>query len=352
MLRPFETSSQQLTSHLDELVSAVYDDLESSSLIMPKGTAFVEYARFREAYEEVKRATEGFRSFTPETVWSALVADSLTLVVVRTILGLTPPDWATLAKVELGENIPQTAARDIDTRARTDRGFVARLDARRSAVTVARLRALVHVACTYISAGAPPAAVDTVHQLQKFDTEDGLTSLRRAADLHVPYAVLLYERFLGLPFASHKNSISGLVGDAMEDAIEARLIQAGVSFRKTRRAERIPGFDQAPDFAIPDEVAPRIVIEAKIANDDGTARDKFTRIIHLAELSRERVARGEPGFEVIACIDGRGFGVRREDMRRLISTIGGKVFTLRTLDQMIAHTRLAAFVTAHQEPEV
>jgi hypothetical protein len=43
-----------------------------------------------------------------------------------------------------------------------------------------------------------------------------------------------------------------------------------------------------------------VVIEAKITNDDGTAPDKSTRIIHLAEQSRQCVARGEPGFEVVA----------------------------------------------------
>ncbi len=41
-----------------------------------------------------------------------------------------------------------------------------------------------------------------------------------------------------------------------------------------------------------------------------------------------------------ACIDGRGFGVRREDMRNLITRTEGKVFTLASLDQMVARTRL------------
>ncbi len=53
---------------------------------------------------------------------------------------------------------------------------------------------------------------------------------------------------------------------------------------------------------------------------------------------------GQPGFEVVACIDGRGFGVRREDMRSLITRTEGKVFTLATLDQMIAHTQLQRFL--------
>ena len=32
--------------------------------------------------------------------------------------------------------------------------------------------------------------------------------------------------------------------------------------------------DQTPDFNVPDEFAPKVVIEPKVAQDDGTARDK------------------------------------------------------------------------------
>jgi hypothetical protein len=79
--------------------------------------------------------------------------------------------------------------------------------------------------------------------LGKVDTADGLTSLQAAADLGIPYAMLLSERFLGRPFAGHRDSVSELVGDALESAIEGVLTRSGVSFHKTRRAERVPGFD-------------------------------------------------------------------------------------------------------------
>ncbi|MCW3094770.1 MAG: adenine-specific methylase [Chthonomonadaceae bacterium] len=66
----------------------------------------------------------------------------------------------------------------------------------------------------------------------------------------------------------------------------------------------------------------------------------------LAELSRERAARGRRAFEVVACIDGRGFGIRREDMRRLLIRTNGKVFTLRTLDQLLPHTGIGRFAVS------
>ncbi len=157
--------------------------------------------------------------------------------------------------------------------------------------------------------------------------------------------MLLYERFLGRPFAGHRDSVSGLVGDVMESAVKDRLREAGISFRETRYAERIEGFDQAPDFIIPDEWNPRIVIEAKITEDDGTARDKVTRIQHLAEIAHLKRLQKGTEFEVIACIDGRGFSVRREDMRKLLEATRGKVFTLETLDHIVNDTGLKRFTS-------
>ena len=207
-----------------------------------------------------------------------------------------------------------------------------------------RIEALVSVAVHYIRQGAPAGAADVVHRLDKADTAQGLESLQHVATQHVPYAMLLYERFLGRPFASHRDSVSELVGDVMASAIEHRLNQARISFRRTGRAERVPGYEQAPDFFVPDEFNPAVLIEAKITGDDGTARDKATRIIHLAEMRDARLREERPGFEVVACIDGRGFGVRREDLRRILLRTEGKVFTLATLDQLIPHTRLRDFL--------
>jgi hypothetical protein len=131
----------------------------------------------------------------------------------------------------------------------------------------------------------------------------------------------------------------------MENAIENRLRDWGVSYRKTKRAERIPGFGQAPDFCIPNEVAPAVVIEAKITSDDGTARDKVTRIKALATQRDEHVSAGKRTYEVVACIDGRGFRERRADMRQMLVRLDGKVFTTASLDGLLRHTRLREFAS-------
>ena len=129
----------------------------------------------------------------------------------------------------------------------------------------------------------------------------------------------------------------------MESAVEDDLRDSDVSFRKTKRAETISGLDQAPDFVIPDEYSYDVVIEAKITEDDGTARDKVTRIQHLAAISRRRISEGMSGFQVVACIDGRGFGIRREDMRKLLEATEGKVFTTSTLAHLVDQTRIREY---------
>jgi hypothetical protein len=117
-----------------------------------------------------------------------------------------------------------------------------------------------------------------------------------------------------------------------------------ITHRKTGRAERIAGFEQAPDFFVPSELAPKVIIEAKIIGDDGTARDKVARILRLANMRDERVRDGRPSFEVVACVDGRGFGVRRNDMRDMLKATRGKVFTLATLDKLIDNTGLLKYL--------
>jgi len=329
---------------LEDLVDATFSDIQSQFLVLPRGDNFIEYREFQSAYEVLRRRTSAFGDFSEGSVWAALCEDSLCLVVVRTMLGISPPEWADLARSDRSSDITQGYARSLEGRCRGDRATIGRLVRPRHTKSLDRIGALVSVAVEYIAKGAPPRAVDTIHRLDKVDTSHGLESLLHVASQHVPYAMLLYERYLGRPFATHRDAVSELVGDTMETAIEELLTRASITFRKTKRAESVPSYDQVPDFFVPDEFNPSVVIEAKITGDDGTARDKVARIERLTRMRDDRRREGYPAFEVVACIDGRGFGVRREDMRSLITRTEGKVFTLATLDQMVAHTRLKEFL--------
>ncbi len=339
---PFEVPFAEVQGDLDAYIDQVFGALRSEFLTLPKGNGFVEYPVFAQGYEALKQTTRGFRELSPEAVVETVLRVPVSLVVLRAMLGFTPPEWAYVSTQRTGVEVPQGAARTLD---RTVRMNPLTPIPARGGVTERRLRAMIATACQLLAEGAHQAP-GILHRLDKADTREGLASLQPVADLGVPYAMVLYERFLGRPFAGHRDSVSELVGDVLETAIEAVMSSAGISFRKTKRAERVAGFDQTPDFIIPDEFNPQIVIEAKITEDDGTARDKVTRILHLGTLSTQGLGPKEPPrFEVIACIAGRGFKVRREDMRRLLEATRGKVFTLQNLDRLVECTRLRDFKT-------
>lgn len=336
---PFEVPRERLETDLDAFVDAVVSTLESEFLVLSRGAGFVAYPSFEAAYEVLKRSSGGFRDLDPKRVLDVAVETPLVLVVLRTMLGFTPSEWAYVTSRESGTEVSQGYARQLDRRIRMD--TEKRLQSEND-----RIVALVRSACALLRDRAPEAAHGSIHRLDKADTRDGLTSLRHVAAMGVPYPMLLYERLLGRPFAGHRDSVSELIGGGLEAAIEDQLTKHGVSFRKTKRAERIPGFDQVPDFIVPDEFSPRIVIEAKLTEDDGTARDKITRVQHLDALSRRGQRAGSRKFDVVACIAGRGFAIRREDMKKLLLATGGKVFTRKLLDRLVPCTTLSRYRSA------
>ena len=341
MKYPFEASYQEIEADPDPFISSVFSSLESEFLVLPKGDGFIDYPNFEQAYETLKRATGGFENLTTNNVLPAVTQTPLILIVLRTILGFTPPEWAYVATQRTGIEVTQGSARSLDRKIR-----MAPLSPLRSGgVTASRIEALVQVACELLNSSAPSTDTDKIHRLDKADTREGSLTIRNLATIGVPYAMLLYERLLGRPFAGHRDSVSDLVGNILESEIAQILHNARISNRPTKRAEKIPGFDQTPDFIIPDEYNPQVIIEAKITEDDGTARDKVTRIQHLGALSMEGQPKDSPKYEVIACIAGRGFGVRREDMKKLLLATRGKVFTLKTLGQLVTHARLNEFKT-------
>lgn len=339
MKYPFEVPFSELEANPDTYISAVFSCLESEFLIMPKGEGFIDYPIFERGYESLKQATKGFQNIDAWFVTKAAFQNPMILIILRTMLGFTPPEWAYVTTQRTGVVVSQGFVRTLDRSIRMS-PFTALSSSR---VARQRVEALVETACELLNLPVPEVGQDKIHRLDKADTNAGPTTIRALSDMGVPYAMLLYERFLGRPFAGHRDSVSELIGDSLESAIEDVLTNAGISYRKTKRAERIIGFDQAPDFIIPSEFNPQVVIEAKITEDDGTARDKVTRIQHLSSLSMIGKHENFPKFEVIACVGGRGFGVRREDMKKLLIATQGKVFTLKTIGSLVEFTRLREF---------
>ena len=341
MKYPFEVHFSEIEATPEPFVSAVVSSLVSEFLVLPKGEGFIDYPLFEAGYEALKKATSGFSTLAGSEVLRTVLETPIALIVLRSMLGFTPPEWAYLASQRYGSELNQGVARALDRKIR-----ISPLEPLKpTPEMLRRIEALVDTACDLLAKGCPVVANDQLHRLHKADAVGGLAALRNMAAMGAPYAMLLYERFLGRPFAGHRDSVSERIGDGLENAIEDVLLKSGVSFRKTKRAERFPGFDQAPDFIIPSEYNPKIVIEAKLTEDDGTARDKVTRIQHLHSLSVDGMPQGDQKFEVIACIAGRGFGVRRENMKKLLFATQGKVFTPKTLGRLVECSGLKAYMT-------
>lgn len=235
MKYPFEASESEVIAEPEKFVGSVFSSLASEFLVMPKSEGYLEYAAFEAGYEALKRATNGFECLRPDVVFTAILESPVSLIVLRAMLGFTPPEWAYLAGLRTGIVVPQNAARSLDREVRQ----VKHLPMRLSETNRARVVALVETACALLEEGCPLVAEDKLHRLHKADTDDGLTSIRNLTTMGAPYAMLLYERFLGRPFAGHRDSVSDLIGDNLESAIEEVLARAGISFRKTRRAERL-----------------------------------------------------------------------------------------------------------------
>lgn len=342
---PFQASMEELERHLDMYVRSIIRSLRSEFMVLPKGPNFIEYPVFEQAYEELKKATQGFQRLHPPEILEACVRTPLALIVLRTILGFSPGEWAEATRqlwVRRGEAPDRAGPEDMEIGEGFVRGLEQRIKRkplqamRLQPATRARVLALIETACRLIQEGAPDLE-GRIHRLDKADTKGGLASLQATSLMGLPYPMLLYERFLGRPFASHRDAVSKLIGQSLEQPIEDLLTRHGISYRKTSRLDRslkeALRLPQVPDFVIPDEFNRRVVIEAKLAEDGGTARDKIARILELAAV---------PDVEVIACIDGRGF-TREKDIKKLLLALKGKVFTLSTLNYMVDHTSLREF---------
>ncbi len=293
---PFEASYVELANNLDLYVQRVFDALTDGPgegfLVLARGSGYLSFQVFRRGYDALAEATEMFSVLDEEAILRAVSSVPVALIVLRAVVGLSPPEWASLTAMFGGERVDQGFTRSLERSIRMDPTKTVG----HTPTQEARIQALVSVACRLLREGTSRAKDDEVHRLDKVDTVRGVASLRQVASEGIPYEALLYERFLGRPFASHRDSVSELVGNMLEDRIEHHLSSARVPFHRSRRGESISGWEQNPDFFCPNPDSPVAVIEAKMTNDDGTARDKVARVLRLAGIRDRLEAEYRTGF--------------------------------------------------------
>ena len=168
MKYPFEVPFTEVEAEIDLYISSVFSCLESEFLVMPKGEGFVDYPVFERGYEFLKRITNGFRKIDSRSITEAAFQNPMVIIVLRTMLGFTPPEWAYVTTQRTGVEVSQGFARTLDRNIRMS-PMSALSDSR-----VTRERgALVDAACQLLNMPVPEVGPDKIHRLDKADTSTG-----------------------------------------------------------------------------------------------------------------------------------------------------------------------------------
>ncbi|MGF1647447.1 MAG: hypothetical protein ACFCVF_11105, partial [Kineosporiaceae bacterium] len=148
----------------------------------------------------------------------------------------------------------------------------------------------------------------------------------------------LHQRHYGGAFRQLLDATSTRRGNLLEDGVEELFIAHGIPHIRTgshNQADIARRFEisvqPAPDFVVYDESDTlRGMLECKLVNDGGTARDKALR---FERLRAEAVRLG--GIPLLAVLAGLGWGRVNDTLGPVVRDTDGRVFTLATLPEMI-----------------
>ncbi len=290
---------------------------------------FYELPHFQAAYDKLARATSDFTDLRVERLTAAIQAEPTILLPLRTVTGLLKKEfaWATkLVAEELG--VKPLSDNKVDSMERSGSATTAE-QARVAAETIDQIMRG--------SLFAEPTGAFKLKQ-EKPDTANGWASVRQYAADGVPYPVFLHQRHYGGPFRQVIDAASELRGDLIEDAVEALFSEHGILFIRTGshdQDEITTRFEitvrPAPDFVVHDAAGNlRAMLECKLTNDGGTARDKALRFERLRD---ESVRLG--GIPLIAVLGGLGWTRVNDTLGPVIRDCDGRVFSVSNLPEML-----------------
>lgn len=277
--------------------------------------------RFKAAYSAAARLTNGFKDVSVDRLREAITEHPSTLTVFRIIAGYRVQELAYVLEFKIGSKVSDAAIKAIE-------GLGGAPNSKQCEHIVAIAMALF-AAVEGTLLPHPAQHTRFIDRHDKFDTRHGWRDVATFAESGVPYSTALCERYLGRPFAYVVDALSGLKADLIEVPIETLFNTHRVPHYRSRPIDKIPRFEQAPDFLVPNRDEPRIVIEAKLAEDGGTARDKASRIERLSRTTERE------GLTLIAVVDGKGFFRINDVLAPILRVTRGLTFTISTLDQMI-----------------
>jgi hypothetical protein len=287
--------------------------------VIPWTDYLVSEEDFERIYAQTAELTDNLRSVTPESMVEAMRRFPPSLMVFRLLSAYQWEELADIVKRLRGVAIPKEALHEVERGRRT-------LNAR-------AIDALATTLFNVIS-GAELALDETFDASKyrtrkaKFDTREGWPSVARAATGPLGLRHVLYERYTGRPFAYVRDALSEVKGELLEAPVAALLKAAEIPFEKIED-NRLEGFGQAPDFVLPNRGDMQVMIEAKLSEDGGTARDKASRIQRLYdEIGGRPIA-------LIAVVDGKGFRRINDVLAPILRHTRGRTFFLSNLAELV-----------------
>jgi len=292
-----------------------------------------EHTSFREIYQRVLERTEGFSSVDDGNVAAILVDYPPSLLVFRSIAALSLDEVSLLLRETQGLSLSKDQMREFELGREVGKADVQRWNKASGP--------LAKIICDAIGGNLlelPHTAPKTLFRdrKDKTDTRQGWRGVRVTAEHGVPYWELLYQRYVGGFFRQAMDASSSIKGDILEVAIVHLLNTNHVPFYRTRPREKIPSWEQAPDFLLPNRENPTLALEAKLAEDGGTARDKAARVERFCIEARKK------GVLPIAVIDGKGFYRLNDVTAPILKNTRGETYTLKTLERLLTLPQIAA----------
>lgn len=289
---------------------------------------YYDLPHFKEAYAVAAEGTKGFEQVDAATLAHCLQQTPLSLLALRTMLGLTGKELSHATGLVSEKKVSDTTIANMEQSGTTPKEI--------QTDTLARTVSKVVDGTLF---GDPEGEVVTKQQF-KPDTKHGWDSIRKFHNEGVPFATFLHQRHYGGAFRQLLDATSSKRGDLLEDAVESLFNENGIPYIRTgshNQADIEARFElavrPAPDFVVFDATTDTLMgmLECKVVNDGGTARDKALRFRKLKDESSRL-----NGLPVMAVLSGVGWHRTNDALGPVLEYTDGRVFTLATLEEMLA----------------
>lgn len=317
--------TEDVTQLLRETTTRYASRLTPQYHAVPWGSLIVEREEFLDLYRKTTELIDDFSALTSEQLSEVLKQYPRSLMVFRLIVGYTWNELADIVYSKLGTAVGSTKIKQFESSDRLEDVSGSGLEKKCDLLGKAIFK-IVEGTLMPLPEELDPE--EWRSRQFKVDTTDGWSSVSGCVDGGVSFVDLLYERYTGRPFAYVRDALSEKKGDILEDALEKLLRQHDVPYHRIQD-NHMPGFEQAADFAIPDREDPEIIVEAKLCEDGGTARDKASRIERLKAPCEAE------GILLAALVDGKGFRRFDDVLMPIVEHTGGHTYFLENVEEML-----------------